>query len=276
VMTLRVLLLAHPAGHSLSPAMQGAALRACGIDARYLALDVPPRALAEAVAGLRAPDVAGANVTIPHKRAVMPWLDGLTDVARAVGAVNTIVRTQRGLLGDNTDGEGFLRALAELGVTPAGLSTVVLGAGGAARAVTLALLQAGARVTIHNRTRARAERLATDLAVHGAPAVAHDGVLEPAVRSARLLVQATAAGMQGAAEGVSPLPEGVLPEEGAVVDLVYRPRETPLLARARAAGLSVQNGLPMLVHQGALAFERWFGRDAPVDVMRRAAEDALG
>ncbi len=275
-MTQRVLLLAHPAGHSLSPAMQGAALRACGIDARYLAIDVPPQALAEAVAGLRATDVAGANVTIPHKQAVMPLLDGLTDVARAVGAVNTVVPTPRGLVGDNTDGEGFMGALAELGVTPAGLPTVVLGAGGAARAVTLALLQAGARVTLHNRTRERAERLATDLAGRGALTVAHEGALQAAVRSARLLVQATAAGMEGAAEGVSPLSVGMLPEEGAVVDLVYRPRETPLLARARAAGLTVQNGLPMLIHQGALAFERWFGREAPVDVMRRAAEDALG
>jgi len=275
-MTLRVLLLAHPAGHSLSPAMQDAALRACGIDARYLARDVPPKALRAAVAELHAADVAGANVTIPHKQAVMRWLDGLTDVARAVGAVNTIVPTPRGLVGDNTDGEGFLRALAELGVTPAGLPTVVLGAGGAARAVTLALLQAGARVTLYNRTRVRAERLAAELAGQGAVSVAGGRGLEGRVSSARLLVQATAAGMEGAAEGASPLPEGVLPQEGAVVDLVYRPRETPLLARARSAGLTVQNGLPMLIHQGALAFERWFGQDAPVEVMRRAAEEALG
>jgi len=275
-MTLRVLLLAHPAGHSLSPAMQDAALRACGIDARYLARDVPPQALRAAVAELHAADVAGANVTIPHKQAVMRWLDGLTDVARAVGAVNTIVPTPRGLVGDNTDGEGFLRALAELGVTPAGLPTVVLGAGGAARAVTLALLQAGARVTLYNRTRVRAERLAAELAGQGAVSVAGGRGLEGRVSSARLLVQATAAGMEGAAEGASPLPEGVLPQEGAVVDLVYRPRETPLLARARSAGLTVQNGLPMLIHQGALAFERWFGQDAPVEVMRRAAEEALG
>jgi shikimate dehydrogenase len=275
-MTRRVLLLAHPAGHSLSPAMHNAALRACGIDARYRASDVPPEALAAAVRDLRRDDVAGANVTIPHKVAVMRWLDELTDAARAVGAVNTIVPTPRGLVGDNTDGEGFLRALAELGVAPAGLEAVVLGAGGAARAVTLALLQAGARVTVHNRTRARAERLAADLAGHGALTVLGEGAVEAAVRSARLLVQATAAGMEGAAEGSSPLAESVLPAQGAVVDLVYRPRETLLLARARAAGLATQNGLPMLVHQGALAFERWFARAAPVEVMRTAAEEALG
>jgi len=275
-MTLRVLLLAHPAGHSLSPAMHDAALRACGIDARYLALDVPPEGLEAAVAGLRENDVAGANVTIPHKRTVMRWLDERTDVARAVGAVNTIVPTERGLQGDNTDGDGFLRALAELDVAPAGLPTVVLGAGGAARAVVLALLRAGARVQVHNRTPARAERLVAELTGHGTLRAAGEATLERTVRSARLLVQATAAGMEGAAEGASPLPEGLLPDDGAVVDLVYRPRETPLLARALSAGLLVQNGLPMLVHQGALAFERWFGREAPVDVMRRAVEEALG
>lgn len=260
--------------------MHNAALAELGIDARYHALDVPPDALGEAVAALRQEGVIGANVTIPHKQTVMGWLDALDGSAREAGAVNTVVREDgpdgTRLVGSNTDGEGFLRALAELGVTPAGLPTVVLGAGGAARAVTLALLQAGARVTLHNRTRVRAERLAAELAGQGAVSVAGGGGLEGAVRSARLLVQATAAGMEGAAEGASPLPEGVLPQEGAVVDLVYRPRETPLLARAKAAGLTVQNGLPMLVHQGALAFERWFGQDAPVEVMRRAAEEALG
>jgi shikimate dehydrogenase len=275
-MTLRVLLLAHPAGHSLSPAMHDAALRACGIDARYVALDVAADGLEQAVAGLRENDVAGANVTIPHKRAVMRWLDARTDVARAVGAVNTIQRTERGLQGDNTDVDGFLRALAELDVEPAGLPTVVLGAGGAARAVVLVLVRAGARVQVHNRTPARAERLVAEFAGHGTLRVIEPATLERTVRSARLLVQATAAGMEGAAEGALPLPEGLLPDGGAVVDLVYRPRETPLLTRARAAGLVVQNGLPMLVHQGALAFERWFDREAPVDVMRRAAEEALG
>jgi shikimate dehydrogenase len=274
--TRRVLLLAHPAGHSLSPAMHNAALRACGIDARYRAADVPPEALAAAVQGLRGDDVAGANVTIPHKVAVMRWLDEVTDAARAVGAVNTIVPTSHGLVGDNTDGEGFLRALTELGVAPAGLEAVVLGAGGAARAVTLALLQAGARVTVYNRTRPRADRLAADLAGHGALTVIGEAAVAGAVRTASLLVQATAAGMEGAAEGSSPLAETVLPARGAVVDLVYRPRETLLLARARAAGLATQNGLPMLVHQGALAFERWFGRAAPIEVMRSAAEEALG
>ncbi|MEJ2292940.1 MAG: shikimate dehydrogenase, partial [Deinococcales bacterium] len=219
------------------------------------ALDVPPEALGQAVAGLRGADVAGANVTVPHKQAVIPWLDGLTDAARAVGAVNTIVPRRGRLIGDTTDGEGFLRALAELGVDPRGRATVVLGAGGAARAVTHALLVAGARVSLHNRSPARAERLVAELAPVGAITLLDLPSLADAVRSASLLVQATVAGMEGVAEGRSPLPAGVLPHEGAVVDLVYRPAETPLLQNARRAGLVTQNGLPMLVHQGALAFE---------------------
>ena len=275
-MTRRVFLFAHPAGHSLSPAMHNAAFRELGLDAHYRALDVAPEALAEAVAVLRTPDVAGANVTVPHKQAVVRWLDGLTDAARAVGAVNTIVPTADGLIGDNTDGEGFLRALAELGVDPRGVRGLVLGAGGAARAVVAALLGAGSRVALYNRTSARADSLAVELAGHGEIRVLRATELAAWVRDTRLLVQATSAGMEGATEGVDPLPDGSLPQQGAVVDLIYRPRETPLLARARRAGLVTQNGLPMLIHQGALAFERWFDRPAPVETMREAAEAALG
>ncbi len=275
-MTRRVLLFAHPAGHSLSPAMHNAAFRELGLDAHYRALDVAPEGLADAVAALRAPDVAGANVTIPHKQAVIPWLDGLTDAARAVGAVNTITPTGHGLVGDNTDVEGFLRALAELGLDPRGVSCLVLGAGGAARAVAVGLLRAGARLSLYNRTVARAERLAAELVDEGEVRVVRGGELAASVRDTRLLVHATPAGMEGATEAVDPLPHGVLPREGAVVDLVYRPPETRLLARARRAGLVTLNGLPMLVHQGALSFERWFERPAPVAVMRRAAETALG
>ena len=270
-----MVLFAHPAGHSVSPAMHNAALAALAIDARYEALDVPPERLGEAVADLRRPEVAGANVTIPHKRAVMPWLDVLSADARAVGAVNTITVDGGRLVGDNTDGAGFLRGLAELGVAPRGASCVVLGAGGAARAVAHALLRSGARVALHNRGRRRAEALARALAGAGTVTVLAAGELAGAVAAADLLVQATPVGMEGTAPGASPLAPGVLPRAGAVIDLVYRPPETPLLAAARAAGLRTQSGLPMLLHQGALAFERWFGVAPPLDVMRRAALEAL-
>jgi len=255
--------------------MHNAALAELGIDARYEALEVPPSALGEAVEALRRPDAVGANVTIPHKRAVMRWLDALGEEARRVGAVNTVTVESGRLVGHNTDGEGFLRAVAELGVVPAGTACVVLGAGGAGRAVADALLGAGARVALHNRTPARARALAADLAERGAVRLLADAELAQAVAEAELLVQATAAGLAGAAEGASPLPAGWLPRSGAVIDLVYRPAQTPLLVAARAAGLRAQNGLPMLVHQGALAFERWFGLAPPLEVMRRAALAAM-
>jgi len=272
--TGRVALFAHPAGHSVSPAMHRAAFAATGVAGRYDAVDVAPDDLAAAVAALRAEPWWGANVTVPHKTAVVPLLDELTPAARRLGAVNTIVRRGRRLLGDNTDLPGFALALGALRPDLAGAAAVVVGAGGAARAVVAALLDAGARVSLHNRSRARAEAL---IAALGASTVRllDDAALAVAVGASDLLVQTTTVGMEGGPVG-SPLATGVLPRRGAVVDLIYRPARTPLLVDAQAAGLEVQNGLPMLVHQGALAFEAWTGVAAPVDVMGRAAEAALG
>ena len=270
----RVVLLAHPAGHSVSPAMQRAAFAATGLDATYDAVDVPPSRLAAAVAALRHEPWWGANVTVPHKTAVVPWLDDLSPAARRLGAVNTIVRRGDRLFGDNTDLPGFARALDALRLPLAGARAVVLGAGGAARAVVVALADAGARLALHNRGAARARALATDLGLSGVDLL-DDDALRAAVAACDLLVQTTTVGMAGGPPG-SPLPPAVLPAAGAVVDLVYRPPRTPLLVAASAAGLPVQNGLPMLVWQGALSFEAWTGVAAPVDAMGRAAEAALG
>lgn len=256
--------------------MHNAAIAALGITARYEPFDVSSDDMAKAIAELRQPDVVGANVAMPYKQAVMPWLDDLTDAAKGVGAVNTIFLEAERLVGDNTDGDGFLEGLAELGIVPTGLACVVIGAGGAARAVTRSMLLVGARVAVSNRTMSRARTLVADLGRLGNVTVLVPDRLVGAVAEAGLLVQATPVGMMGAAEGASPLPAGVLPHRGAVVDLVNRPPETPLLASARAAGLQAQNGLPMLVHQGALGFERWFGMRPPLDVMRAAALEVLG
>lgn len=272
--TARVALFAHPAGHSVSPAMQRAAFAARGLDATYDALDVPPEDVAAAVAALRRDPWWGANVTVPHKTAVVPWLDELAPAARRLGAVNTIVRRGDRLLGDNTDLPGFARALADLRPEIAGARVVVLGAGGAARAVVAALADAGAGIALHNRGPERARGLVEALALPGVVLLSGEALAD-AVRGCDLLVQTTTVGMAGGPPG-SPLPAGLLPERGAVVDLVYRPALTPLLAAALAAGLPVQNGLPMLVYQGALSFEAWTGVAAPVDAMGRAAEAALG
>ncbi len=270
----RVALLAHPAGHSVSPAMQRAAIDASGLDATYDAFDVPPAELAAAVASLRREPWWGANVTVPHKTAVVPWIDELTPAARRLGAVNTIVRRGDRLIGDNTDLPGFARALADLRLDLAGARVVVIGAGGAARAVVAALADAGSRIALHNRSAGRARALVEALAL---PEVAllPAAALAGAVADCELLVQTTTVGMDGGPPG-SPLPDGLLPERGAVVDLVYRPAVTPLLAAALVAGLPAQNGLPMLVYQGARSFEAWTGAAAPVDAMGAAAEAALG
>ncbi len=283
----RVVLLAHPAGHSLSPHMHNAAFSALGIAAEYEALDVTPEGLARAVAALRHEPYLGANVTVPHKEAVFGLVDELTPEAAAAGAVNTVVARGGRLVGHNTDGGGFLRALAELGTGyPAGLAEaqcLVLGAGGAARAVVHALLCAGARVSLANRNVARAERLAADLAHLGSASgslrvcTAHVSSLLP---STDLLVNTTSVGMSGGPDPsrlplIEPEDLELLPADVAVVDLVYRPAVTPLLAAAKARDLLVQNGLPMLVWQGALAFELWTGAPAPVEVMRNAAERGL-
>lgn len=272
-------LLAWPAGHSVSPIMQNAACAASGFPARYSAWEVAPAELGAAVRRLRDPDVLGANVTIPHKQAVLPLLDELTPAAHAIGAVNTISNRSGRLQGDNTDAGGFLAALAETGFSPPGAQVVLLGAGGAARAVLHALLGSGAIVRVANRTAGKAVQLAEEFSSAGPVSSVGSEELPVAVAACDLLINSTSVGMTVAdaedAELRSPLPVGVMPRQGLVVDLIYRPPLTLLLERAKAAGLPVQNGLPMLIHQGAQAFTIWTGRPAPVAVMRAAVESVF-
>lgn len=283
----RVVLLAHPAGHSISPAMQNAAFEALGLNVEYRALDVPPDALAAAVERLRDAPYLGANVSVPHKQAVALLVDELTPEARAIGAVNTVVRSGPRLLGHNTDGHGFLRALSELDSVPRpGERCVVLGAGGAARAVVWALAGAGARVGVFARNPERTGKLVGSLARALEQARLDPGLVRAlpdavsALGEARLLVNGTSVGMSGGPDETGlplllPADLERLRDDAAVVDLVYRPAETPLLRAAAARGLKRQNGLPMLIWQGALALEAWTGQAAPVRRMRAAAERAL-
>lgn len=256
-------LFGHPVAHSLSPAMHNAAFRALGLPHRYEALDVPPAEIAGAVERLRAAGALGANVTVPHKLAVMEFLDALADDAREIGAVNTIVRDGSGrsvrLVGHNTDRHGFVAALAEAGVDVAGLRALVLGAGGAARSAVPALVAGGARVTIANRTRARA----VDLAAAGAIGVS--GWPED-LAGWDLIVNATSLGLHDE----DPLAGVALPASLVVYDLVPTARETPLVRRARGAGCRVVDGLAMLLHQAAKSFTLWTGENAPMDEMRAA------
>lgn len=280
-MTQRLGIIGYPIGHSISPVFQQAALDHLGIDATYQAWEVAPDDVEGVVGDLRQPGTLGINVTVPHKEAVIPFLDDVDDWATAAGAVNTIVNRQNRLSGHNTDGTGFLRALLEeCGFKPQGRRILVLGAGGAARGVVLALSrEAAASLTIANRTVARAQFLAQLAAVSGieSSAIPLAGPeIDAAAQSADLIVNCTTMGMtHGPDEGGSPLMGAQIPSTMLVNDLVYNPRETPLLREAKRAGAQTLGGIHMLVYQGAASFEMWTGQPAPVPVMLAAALKAM-
>ncbi|WP_322618443.1 shikimate dehydrogenase [Deinococcus terrestris] len=261
----RAYLYADPAAHSRSPAMHRAAFAHAGLTGTYEAVRVPAPELPAALARLREPGVLGANLSLPHKEAALAHLDSLTEAARAVGAVNTVVNRKGRLAGENTDAPGLLAALEEAGVSLGGLA-VVLGAGGAARAAVWALRSVGYDVRVVNRTPARAGALVRDLG--GTMQVTGDVPWADAT----LLVNASSAGLDAPDE--TPLPGfdvSSLHPEALVYDMVYQPRETRLMREARAAGLRAENGLSMLAHQARLAFLAWTGVDVPVSVFRAAA-----
>lgn len=261
-----------PVRHSLSPAMHNAAFRELGLDWVYLACEVAPGAVGPAIAGARALGLGGMSVTLPHKEAAAAEVDELSATARAVGAVNTVVPLPSGALwGENTDGAGLLAALAaEEGFEPSGRRCLVVGAGGAARAVVAALAGAGAAdVVVVNRTLDRAEAAAALAGPVGRVGTEHEAGF------AELIVNATPQGLAGSGlDGLAVDPAHLGPGQ-LVVDLVPNPSVTPLIKVARERGAAATGGLGMLVHQGALAFEMWTGQPAPVEVMRAAAEEAL-
>ncbi len=275
-------LIGYPLKHSISPVFQQAAFDYLGLPVRYEAWETPPEAVAERLARARRPDCLGMNVTIPHKEAVLPALDVVDERARQIGAVNTILNRGGRLIGYNTDADGFLQALRERGqYEPAGKRVVLLGAGGAARAVALGLAWAGvAALAIFNRTFERANALAGAVRslVPGCSVEAlpwEKPLLRDRLAGADLLVNATPIGMRHGQAG-SPLPATLIPSGAMVYDLVYNPAETQLLRDAARAGARTLNGLPMLVYQGVAAFEIWTGQRPPIGLMMQRAAEALG
>lgn len=269
-------LIGYPLGHTLSPRLHQAALAAAGLNGVYLALPTPPERLEDAVRGVRAWRLRGLNVTIPHKVAVIPFLDGLTPGAELVGAVNTLFWQGDRLIGDNTDVAGVKALLA--GREVAGRSVLVLGAGGSARSVGVALGQLGAgRVAFLVRRPGSGQELVDRLAgAFGAMGVSEQP-WEAAVdllATADLVINTTPIGMEPHGEA-SPLTAdqvALLPPHAAVMDLVYRPATTGLMRHAAARGLVTRNGLPMLVAQAQAAFERWTGQAVPLEVWERSLE----
>jgi shikimate dehydrogenase len=265
--------------HSISAVFQQAAFDALGLDVRYHAWELTPEALGAHMARLTQADALGSNVTIPYKLVVLPYLARRDPLVELVGAANTIVNEGGRLAGYNTDVAGFLRALREDGAfDPADREALLLGAGGAARAVAIALLSTGVtRLWLANRHRERADALAASLAGERVAVLAwHSSEFDAILARAPLVVNATAAGMLGANVAMTPLPDPRFAPGALVVDLVANPLETRLMREARQAGARVLGGLPMLVYQGAESFQYWTGLPAPVPVMRQAAERAMG
>jgi shikimate dehydrogenase len=270
----RLAVIGHPVGHSRSPAMQTAALNALGLAGEwtYEAIAVPPADFAELTGTLPDEGFVGANVTIPHKEAALAIAGDASAAANEIGAANTLSFTEAGIRADNTDAPGLLAALA---VHPAEKRSLVLGAGGSARAAVWALAGQGARVEVWNRTRARAEELASSIRrfVGEAGTIAVVSADQAAATDYELIVNCTSVGMPDSAGGAfEQLPLRADRLDGAiVVDLVYGGGETELVSAARAAGAGVVDGLEVLVRQGAESLRIWTGREPPLDVMRRAA-----
>lgn len=280
-MTATIALLGHPVAHSISPPMQQAALDARGVDAHYEAWDVPPGEVGDAVERLRGEGVIGANVTVPHKVELLERADEVDALAAQVGAVNTIVPRDGRLHGSNTDVAGVQRTLADAGVDVTGGEVVLIGAGGAARAVVVAMRAAGASgLTIANRTPANAEALTglggDTMGVRIAPLDPASTALREAMGRARLVIHSTTLGMRhGPDESATPIPAELFVAGQAALDLVYIPERTPFLRAAEAAGAQPIGGLGMLVYQGAESFRMWTGMEPPTDVMFAAARAAL-
>jgi shikimate dehydrogenase len=251
----------HPAGHSRSPRMHNAAFRALGIDAAYFAFDVPPELLAEAISGVRGLGLRQIAVSIPHKVEVMQYLDEIDEQAQRIGAVNTVTLREGRLLGSNTDWIGASRAL-ERETQLAGKQAVVLGAGGAARAIVYGLIAQGAVVHVINRTVERAERLAKDLGAEGAGPLSDLDALPYDV-----LVNATSIGL---GSDRSPVPAEHLRANAVVMDAVYDPEETRLLRDAQERGAVPIQGKWMLIYQAAEQLRTWTGREVPIDVLEEA------
>jgi len=262
-----VVLIGNPVARSRSPVFQNAAFRAVGIDARYDLAEVPPEAVPETVAGLRGAEWLGANVTVPYKEVVPPLLDEISEAARAVGAVNTIINRGGRLFGANSDIPGFAAAAREAGIDVAGRSVVLLGAGGSARAVAAATREMGAaRLVVANRTPARAEAVAALWGNGDARAIALGGSeLREALRDAALVVNSIPVGLYTGGSPLSDADIALLPDTAAVYDLVYG--RTPLLEAAKRRGLRATDGLGMLVHQGAVSWQWWTGQPAPLAAM---------
>lgn len=267
-----------PIEHTLSPIMHNAAFNNLKLDYAFLAFKVKPAEVENAISGMRALSIYGLNVTMPHKSTVINFLDEIDQAAKAIGSVNTILNKDGRLFGFNTDGVGALEALRENGVEPKGRKVLLLGAGGAARAIAYTLAQEAGELVVLNRTVKQSAELVSLLKRTFNKKVVADSlspsVIQENLRDSDILVNATSVGMKPNANQSPIAPEWLKPDL-AVLDIVYNPVETRLAKDAKAAGAKVISGVEMLIYQGAASFEIWTGCSAPVEVMRQAVLNKL-
>jgi len=266
-----------PIRHSRSPVMLNRAFKEAGINGAYAAFHVAPDSLEQAIAGARALGFRGLNVTIPHKVEVMPFLDEISEGAKAAGAVNTIVNEAGRLIGYNTDGIGYVRSLKEEAEPDlSGKKIVVLGAGGAARGILWALAQEGpAAISVANRTEAKAFELAASFSADLRISAVSWGALRNAIEEADIVVNTTSVGMSPNV-GETPIDPDWLKPGTVASDLIYNPLKTAFLARAEERGCRIHGGLGMFIYQGAYAFEYWTGKPAPAAAMREVVLASFG
>lgn len=269
-----------PVGHTLSPIMHNTAFAALNLNWVYVPLPIKPERIKNAVLSLKTFNLIGANITVPHKQAIMRYLDYIDPSAQNIGAVNTIAVKDGKICGYNTDSDGFLQSLREADFDPKGARCLVLGAGGAARAVVYSLANAGAdKISVYNRTVERAAFLAEDLKTTFADTEFSFELLSPKMLRAAdgnfdLVVNTTSLGMTPNPDS-TPWPDDIPLPDAAIYDLVYNPLQTRLLQRAEEAGLKTIDGLGMLIHQGAKSFEIWTGQRPPTDITRQAVLQEL-
>lgn len=263
-----------PIEHTLSPIMHNAAFEATGLDFVYVAFKVKPSCVADAVNGMRALNIRGLNVTMPHKKSVMKNLDRVDLSAQIIDSVNTILNKENLLFGFNTDGVGAVKALKENGVALKGSKVLLLGAGGAARAIAYAMAKEADELTILNRTVKDAQALAKLVEKTASKRIVSGSLsledIDSNLQDSDILINATSVGMKPRPEE-TPVPIELLRKNLAVMDIVYNPLETKLARDAKNLGAKVISGVEMLIYQGAASFEIWTGKSAPVEVMRKAA-----
>ncbi len=264
-------IIGNPVGHSFSPCMHSNAFSHLGINAVYLPFPIAPSDFPHVLDSFRVLGIKGFNVTVPYKESIIPYLTEIESSAKALKSVNTVIRTDNGWKGYSTDGSGFLRALKDKGVTPNSRKILLIGAGGAAKAIALALVDAGIKeIHIRNRTKGKAQELAELILKRNQRVILE--INPETIESYDILINSTSVGMDGIS---CPVSDDLIEACKLAIDIIYNPSQTPLLKKAQSMGIECDNGIDMLLYQGVEAFEIWTGKAAPIQIMGKSLKKSL-